>query len=146
MRRAESADVETVARLNRRVRDVTMPYLPKRHSAEEDLWFFENIVFKELTVWLAEVDRQAVGFAAFRPGWLDHLYILPEFHGRGIGGLLLERAKIDNDRLELWVFQRNLGAIAFYRRHGFRDAERTDGTRNEEGEPDLHMIWDRPKA
>ena len=43
--------------------------------------------------------------------------------------------------LDLWVFQRNTVAIAFYERHGFRIAELTDGSGNEEREPDARMVW-----
>ena len=43
--------------------------------------------------------------------------------------------------LRLWVFQRNTDAIAFYRTCGFREIERTDGSRNEEREPDVLMEW-----
>ena len=43
-------------------------------------------------------------------------------------------------RLELWVFQRNTGAVAFYEAHGFAIVEATDGD-NEEQEPDFRMTW-----
>ena len=45
--------------------------------------------------------------------------------------------------LRLWVFQKNAAAISFYQARGFREIERTDGSRNEEREPDLLMEWRR---
>jgi hypothetical protein len=30
----------------------------------------------------------------------------------------------------------------FYERHGFVEAERTDGRRNEERAPDIRYVWD----
>ena len=42
--------------------------------------------------------------------------------------------------LQLWVFQRNVGARRFYERHGFTLTELTDGSRNEEREPDALCV------
>ena len=41
----------------------------------------------------------------------------------------------------LWVFESNRRAQAFYERHGFVAVERTDGTGNEEQEPDIRYAW-----
>ena len=43
--------------------------------------------------------------------------------------------------LGLWTFQVNSAAVRFYRRHGFRETLRTDGSHNEEQEPDVRMEW-----
>lgn len=47
------------------------------------------------------------------------------------------------DVLQLWAFQRNLRAIKFYERHGFRLVRETDGSGNEEREPDALYAWNR---
>ena len=41
----------------------------------------------------------------------------------------------------LWVFASNEGAQRFYRRHGLVPVRRTDGSENEEGAPDVEMLW-----
>ena len=56
-----------------------------------------------------------------------------------LGGWIL--AKAGRDRLELWTFQANTRAIAFYRREGFVEAARTDGSGNDEKLPDLRLVW-----
>ena len=43
--------------------------------------------------------------------------------------------------LQLWVFQKNTGAIRFYERHGFRLVKLTDGAENMEREPDALYAW-----
>ena len=48
--------------------------------------------------------------------------------------------------LRLWVFQRNTPALRFYAARGFRVVEHTDGSRNEEREPDALLEWVRPVA
>ena len=43
--------------------------------------------------------------------------------------------------LQLWTFASNVGAQRFYERHGFEAVERTDGSDNEEGAPDIRYVW-----
>ena len=43
--------------------------------------------------------------------------------------------------LELWTFQVNAPAQRFYERHGFVESFRTDGSENEEREPDIRYAW-----
>ena len=133
-------DAEPVAGLFGAVRLACLPYLPKLHTPEEDLWFFRNRVFAECEVWVAE-EEAIDGFIAFRDGWIDHLYARPDCQHRGIGKALLARAMQAGEPLRLWVFQRNTGAIASYRARGFHEIERTDGRHNEEREPDMLMEW-----
>lgn len=84
-------------------------------------------------VLIAEWDGQPAAFALFfstystflaKPGlWLEDLFVMPEYRGRGIGrellahlaGLTIER---DGGRLEWAVLDWNEPAIGFYRRLG----------------------------
>jgi putative acetyltransferase len=129
-----------VAALFRRVRREALPYLPDLHDGDEDRAFFSRAI-RESEVWLAQSEGDLVAFAAWRPGWLDHLYVAPEGRGQGIGRLLVEMARRGQTTLRLWVFQKNAPAIAFYERLSFRPERLTDGARNEEGEPDALYLW-----
>ncbi len=83
-----------------------------------------------------------MAFSAVKDGWLDHLYVVPAWQGRGIGGALLDRARRENPGgLSLWAFVANHRAIAFYGRAGFVEVLRTDGSANEERQPDVQMRW-----
>jgi GNAT superfamily N-acetyltransferase len=112
------------------------------HTADEDVWFVRNVMFAQCEVWVAGAD-QIDAFMAFREGWVDQLYVRPECQGQGIGRALLGRAMKTYSPLRLWTFQKNLDAIRFYRARGFREIERTDGSRNEEREPDILFGWAR---
>ena len=142
IRRAGRSDDEAVAQLFRAVRRASLPYLPDLHTAEEDLWFFRNRVFAECEVWVVQADT-IDGFIAFRAGWVDHLYVRADSQRAGLGTRLLAQAMETYPLLWLWVFQKNEAAIRFYRARGFREIERTDGSRNEEREPDVLMEWMR---
>jgi len=141
LRRAIFSDMEAVARLHRRVRKTCLPYLPDLHTPEEDLAFFQNEVFPNSIIWVAEAEGELVGVAAVSEGWLDHLYVEPSWQGRGVGSALLSMAKEGNAELELWTFQDNRQARRFYETRGFRLVELTDGSSNEEQTPDARYRW-----
>ena len=147
-RTAGIGDSAAAARLHRATVRACLPYLPELHSPAEDRAFFSDHLFARCTVWLAEHrdDGAMVGYIAFRPGWVEHLFVAPSHQAQGIGGALLDRAKAANDRLELWVFQRNRAAIRFYETRGFRHVRSTDGSGNEEREPDALYAWTRGPA
>lgn len=142
IRRAGITDIETVARLHRHVRHASLPFLLDLHTPDEDLQFVRGVVFVQCEVWVAEGDA-IDGFIAFRAGWVDHLYVRPECQRQGVGSALLAQAMQTYPLLRLWTFQRNKTAIRFYRARGFREIERTDGSGNEEREPDILFEWKR---
>ena len=86
------------------------------------------------------------GFIAFREGWIDQLYVLPGAQGRGTGTALLKIAQQASDPLQLWTFQRNTKARHFYQHRGFALVRETDGSGNEEKEPDALYLWRRDGA
>jgi ribosomal protein S18 acetylase RimI-like enzyme len=69
--------------------------------------------------------------------------VLPNRLRRGYGRALLDKAKQHHPELQLWTFQKNLNAIGFYRANGFRLVRETDGSGNEEREPDALYAWSR---
>lgn len=111
------------------------------HTPAEDLEFHRSIVLVENEAWGAFEGDDLVGFIAFQPGWIDHLYVLPECLRSGIGSQLLTFAQQQQSELRLYTFQANARARAFYERFGFVIEELTDGQRNEEKMPDITYLW-----
>jgi putative acetyltransferase len=134
-------DMDAAAAVHRTSFDQALPTLAGLHTPEEDRWFYRELMFTQCQLWGSFASREIVGIIAFREGWIDQLYILPEWQGRGIGAALLRVAQSQFDHLSLWTFQRNKNARRFYERHGFVLAEETDGSRNEEKEPDALYSW-----
>ncbi|RWK37099.1 GNAT family N-acetyltransferase [Mesorhizobium sp.] len=93
-------------------------------------------MFPKCTVWGAFENDLLVGIIAFREDWIDQLYVLPGAQGTGVGTALLGIAG-----LSLWTFQRNDAARRFYEKRGFVVAKVTDGSENEEREPDVLYSW-----
>lgn len=143
LRQAVLSDMQAVARLHRHVRKACLPYLPDLHTPAEDLAYFRQVAFPGSTIWLAEVNNHLIGFAAAKGEWLDHLYIEPAWHGRGVGSALLLTVQEGRSRLDLWTFQQNAAARRFYETRGFKAVETTDGSGNDERVPDIRYRWIR---
>ena len=146
LRPGRPEDADTLAAILRAAMQGAMPGLPDLHTPDDDRRFLRELVIPEQEVWVAEKGGLVVGFTALgtRDGvqFMEHLYVAPEHQRRGIGAALIERAKERRPAgFRLWVFQRNTGARDFYEHHGFRLVELTDGSGNEEKEPDALYEW-----
>lgn len=61
---------------------------------------------------------------------LDDLYIFPEHRNRGIGSEIIERCCTSVSKpVMLYVFIKNVRAIALYKRHGFETVKTINGSR-----------------
>ncbi|HEY0074631.1 MAG TPA: GNAT family N-acetyltransferase, partial [Abditibacteriaceae bacterium] len=75
-------------------------------------------------------------------GWIEQLYLHPNFLRRGIGSQFVERAKAElGPPIRLYTFQENAPARHFYERHGFKAIAFGDGSENEENCPDVLYEW-----
>jgi len=144
LRPAEPDDAEALSTLLLDAREAAYPSMPRLLHPPDDVrhWLRSRFDADGVEVWLAESDAVPVGVLLLENAWLHSLYVAPGLTGRGIGALLLDLAKsLRPDGLGLWVFESNVGAQRFYRRHGFRVMRRTDGSENEERQPDIEMAW-----
>ncbi len=143
LRTATVGDLPAVAQMHLEVRAASVPRMPalvhdpdqvRRHVAGWDLDDHE--------VWLAERAGGLVGYLRLTGSWLDDLYVAVDHQGSGVGSALLDLARgLRPGGLCLWVFASNLPARAFYARHGLTELETSDGSANEEREPDVRMAW-----
>jgi ribosomal protein S18 acetylase RimI-like enzyme len=146
VRRAADADTGSASDLYlhaRRVAAESGSIPPPVHSDDEVAEWIRRVVIPSLECSLAQTPGgQVVGILVLRAEWIDQLYVDPDLTGRGIGVELLGVAKRERPHgLRLWTFVSNEGAQRFYERHGFREVEHTDGSRNEERAPDIQYVW-----
>jgi putative acetyltransferase len=141
LRKLDLAEMDAAAGIHRIALDDRLPWLAGMHTPAEDRSFFRNHVFPSCEVWGALEATTIQGFIAFREDWIDHLYVLPDAQGKGIGSALLQQARSAFPHLFLWTFQRNHAARGFYEAKGFVLIRQTDGSDNEEKEPDALYEW-----
>lgn len=141
LRPAEPEDAGSIARLHRLTTRVSLPFLPELHTPEEDLWFFSHRLLRENETWVVETGGVITGYVAFNPDWISHLFVHPDHQGQGLGGVLLAKVLADGRPRQLWTFQANSRARAFYEARGFTLVRLTDGADNEEKTPDALYAW-----
>ena len=142
LRRAAPEDAPALTDIHVRARRECMPYLPENHTPQEILQWVREVLLTNEEVWVAEREGRVVGFLALSDDVLYHLYVYPELHGQGAGSELFGRVQeLRPEGFRLWVFQRNTQAREFYEHRGMRVIELTDGSENEDREPDVLYEW-----
>ncbi|KMS91602.1 MULTISPECIES: GNAT family N-acetyltransferase [Streptomyces] len=143
LRRAVAADARAVADVYLRSFDAALPTVVRPHTDDEVRDYIRDVVVPLRETWVAEAaGAGVVGLMVLDGESLSQLYLDPQWRGRGIGDRFVALAKERGPRgLSLWTFQVNKPAHRFYERHGFVAAEYTDGSGNEEREPDVRYVW-----
>jgi GNAT superfamily N-acetyltransferase len=145
IRRGGAGDARAAADLWLRAREAAIGAIPPPvHDADDVRRHFASHIVGECELWVAEDEHDVLaGILVLDGEWVDHLYVDPHRTGHGIGSSLLDVAKRERPQgLRLWTFASNTGAQRFYLRHGFVEADRTDGRDNEERAPDILYIYE----
>lgn len=116
-------------------------WMPLLHSRAEIHAFYRDRVFAQRDVFA--VGEPLAGFMAVDGPANTVTALYTATPGQGIGKALLDHAKAGRAFVELWTFQANAGARAFYEREGFVPVRTTEGD-NEEGLPDVLLRWEAP--
>lgn len=139
IRKMTEKDAAEVASFYEDIRRDTVPIIHTPDAVAN--WLIEHRISRGSS-YIAETQGQIVGWVDVIENDLDQLYCRRGSTGKGIGLQLLNFAKqVSPNGLELFTFQVNQGARKFYAREGFVEVSYGDGTNNEEGHPDVKMIW-----
>lgn len=138
VRRVKQSDIDAAA-------DIWLEANMEAHSfVPEEYWngHFEMVkellAQAELYVW--EDGAGIQGFVGLEADYIAGLFVRSGARSGGVGKQLLDRAKAGRDRLTLRVYQKNAGAIRFYRREGF--VVREESVDESTGEPEYVMLWE----
>ncbi|MGW2016796.1 N-acetyltransferase family protein [Streptomyces sp. NPDC001927] len=142
LRPASSGDALPAANVWLRSFAAALPTVRCAHQPAEVRDWFTRVLVPQYETWVAATDNTVVGVLVLNGAEMKQLYLDPAWRGRGLGDRFMSLAKgRQPDGLSLWTFQVNESARRFYERHDFVEAERTDGTRNDEREPDVRYVW-----
>ena len=148
IRRAQPSDADAVGDVWLAAFKATYAFPPAYPDDDVRRWIRDEIVPREETFVAVDPDGTVVGFMSLRDDDLDHLYVRPDRHDRGIGSRFVDLAKeLRPDGLGLYTFQVNARARRFYERRGFVVAWLGNGESNEERQPDVRYAWNpRPES
>ncbi|MFI8087648.1 GNAT family N-acetyltransferase [Streptomyces sp. NPDC086080] len=143
LRRAVASDAGDAADVWLRSFAAALPGVVRPRSDDEVREYFRHVLVPLRETWVAEAAGEGVvGVLVLAGEELEQLYLAPGWRGRGVGDRFLALAKKRSPGgLFLWTFEVNAPAHRFYERHGFTAVERTDGSGNEEREPDVRYVW-----
>ncbi|MEU6815056.1 GNAT family N-acetyltransferase [Streptomyces sp. NPDC046860] len=143
LRRALPADARAAADVWLRSFAAALPTVVRPRADDEVRAHIRDVVIPLRETWVAEAEEGGiVGMMVLDGDLLSQLYLDPAHRGRGLGDRFVALAKERSPGgLTLWTFQVNRPAHRFYERHGFVAVERTDGSGNEEREPDVRYAW-----
>jgi ribosomal protein S18 acetylase RimI-like enzyme len=141
----DSSDAGDIAKIHRRSIFWAVEKFPDLHTPTQDVDFFKSELSSSKGYAYLGSDGVIQGFILWRQNWFNHLYLDPGVVRLGIGSDLLEfaLAEIEEPTIQLYTFQSNTGAVAFYLKHGFKIVRAGDGSGNDEGLPDYLFILTR---
>jgi GNAT superfamily N-acetyltransferase len=130
-----STEATLLAELQERASVAAFPHVfpPERfpfpREAVHERWA-EALEDPAATVLVSERDEEPVGVALVRPDWLEGLYVVPEWWGKGVGDELHDRAleivrDLGSAQIHLWVLEANARARRFYERRGWLENGQT---------------------
>ena len=130
IRAAHSSELEALVSIQREASLAALAHIfpPERYpyptQAVRERWRVA-LADRDADLFVAEQGGASAGVAFARLGWLDGLYVLPDFWGAGVARALHDRAvarlrELGHERARLWVLEQNQRARRFYERRGWR--------------------------
>ena len=137
IRKLQDADIDRVA-------DIWLDANLKAHSFISPQYWkgnFETVkkMLPKAEVYVYENDREIWGFIGLNGEYIEGIFVSGEMQSRGIGKRLLDFVKTKKTELRLNVYQKNMRAIRFYQREGFKILR--EGMDEATGEKDYEMTW-----
>ena len=115
---------------------------PLAHTDDQVRAWIRDEIVPGSEAWVASAGPEIVGLLVVGDAFIDHLYVRPDRWRTGIGRRLVALAKQRQPAgLDLYTFQENARARAFYEQLGFIAIWFGDGSTNEEGQPDVRYAW-----
>ena len=79
-----------------------------------------DVYMPNTDTWVAVINNKVHGFIALMGNEVGALFLSPEFHGKGIGKALMDKAQELHGNLEVVVARENPIGRKFYQRYGFQ--------------------------
>lgn len=127
-----------------RVMDIWLDTNIKAHSFVPSQYWKSNCdlvreMLPHAEVYVYENEQGIQGFAGLNGDYMEGIFVSDGMQSQGIGKRLLDFIKSKKVKLCLNVYRKNMRAIHFYQREGFKIQH--EGIDEATGEKDYTMIW-----
>ena len=102
-----------------------------------------DIYIPNTDTWVAEIEGDVQGFIALMGNEIGAIFLQPDFHGKGIGKTLMDKAQALQGDLEVEVFKANAIGRRFYDSYGFELLE--ESFHEPTAQPLLRLRFERKK-
>lgn len=114
-------------------------FIPKKYW--KDNFTEVRRVIQLATVFVWEEEGRIQGFIGALEGFVAGLFIREDARSRGIGKALLDSMKKTSDSLSLSAYEKNVRAVRFYMREGFK--VQTERVEESTGEREFLLLWEK---
>jgi putative acetyltransferase len=118
IRQYKDNDLEAVLSTWERATRLVHSFMTDEFIAQEKK-NIEEIYLPNTDTWVVDIDGEVRGFIALMGNEVGAIFLQPEFHGKGIGKALMDKAQQLQGDLEVEVFEANSTGRKFYSRYGF---------------------------
>jgi len=118
IRRYKDSDLEAVLCSWENATRLAHPFMTEEFLAQERI-NTAKIYLPNTDTWVIEFDGKVKGFIALMGNEVGAIFLQPEFHGKGAGTALMDKAQELQGDLEVEVFKENSIGRNFYSQYGF---------------------------
>lgn len=117
IRKFEENDIDLVMQIWKNENIKAHKFISKEYWENNYEYIKEILPTAEIYVYILE--EKVVGFIGINNKYIEGIFVDKNNHSKGIGTALLNKVKENRDSLTLNVYQKNTGAISFYKNNGF---------------------------
>lgn len=123
IRKREEKDNDEIMNVWYQASNLAHPFLEADfvERAKKDL---KDIYIPNTETWVYEHNNAVIGFISLSGNEIGGLFVLPNYHLKGIGTQLVNFINELYDELEVEVFEKNAIGRAFYKKYGFVQIKR----------------------
>ena len=114
----EDRDLEDILTAWAAASEIAHPFLTKEFLAQERE-NIPNVYLPNAETWVYEDGGRVVGFVALIGNEVGAIFVHPNQQRKGVGCILMDKARELRDELEVEVFKANQIGRSFYERYGF---------------------------
>ncbi|MGH1350530.1 MAG: GNAT family N-acetyltransferase [Methyloligellaceae bacterium] len=118
IRKYNNTDIEAVVTSWYKASRLAHPFLSEEFLTKEES-NLRNIYLSFAETWVQEIDGKVIGFISLIENEIGGLFLDPEYHGKGFGRGLTDKAVAEKGPLKVEVFKENKIGQHFYKSYGF---------------------------